>query len=146
MPELRSRETSLRSQLDALTTQLVDREAYLNLATSLEGFLARLRTNAAAATIPEQQRVLRLLVKDVLVGPQRILIRHSIPTGGTTATITDGDADEEPSPSSPLRWRSHLAPARERLPAPAGPAMGTTAPRAGAAHPLRGRSSDRLPV
>jgi len=110
MPELRARETSLRSQLDALAAQLVDREAYLTLATGLEYFLARLRTNANTVGVPEQQRVLRLLVKDVLIGPERILIRHSIPTGRSaappTTTIADGDADEEPAPSSPLRWRS----------------------------------------
>jgi site-specific DNA recombinase len=112
MPALRSRETSLRSQLDALAAQLVDREAYLKLAENLEGFLARLRDNTAAATVPEQQRVLRLLVKDILIGPERIVIRHSIPAGGSTTSptkkITDSDADEEPSQSSPLRWRSHL--------------------------------------
>ncbi|HEY6423512.1 MAG TPA: recombinase family protein [Pseudonocardiaceae bacterium] len=117
MPELRSRETSLRTQLDALAAQLVDRDTYLKLATNLEDFLARLRGNTATATVPEQQRVLRLLVKDVLIGPERILIRHSIPTTGsaptpTRKTVADGDADEEPSPSSPLRWRSqHPSPA-----------------------------------
>jgi site-specific DNA recombinase len=114
MPELRSRETSLRNQLDALTTQLTDRQAYLQLATGLEDFLAQLRTNAATTTIPDQQRVLRLLVKDVLIGPERILIRHSIPTSGRTPNPTPkptaDEADEEPSPSSPLRWRSHHAP------------------------------------
>jgi site-specific DNA recombinase len=111
-PELRARETSLRGQLDALAAQLVDREAYLKLAENLEGFLARLRDNAATAGVAEQQRVLRLLVKDVLIGPERIVIRHSIPSRGSntspTTKITDGDADGEPSPSSPLRWRSHL--------------------------------------
>jgi site-specific DNA recombinase len=111
MPELRSRETSLRNQLDALAAQLVDRQAYLQLATGLEGFLTQLRTNAGTATIPQRQRVLRLLVKDVLIGPERILIRHSIPTRAdkttSTANSADGDTDEEePSPSSPLRWRS----------------------------------------
>jgi site-specific DNA recombinase len=110
MPELRARETSLRNQLDALATQLLDRKAYLNLAIGLEDFLTQLRNNTAAATIPEQQRVLRLLVKDVLIGPERIIIRHSIPTTTTsTPKITDGDTDEEPSPSSPLRWRSQGA-------------------------------------
>jgi site-specific DNA recombinase len=111
-PELRSRETSLRGQLDALADQLVDRQAYLKLATGLEDFLARLRGNATTATVPEQQRVLRLLIKDVLIGPERILIRHSIPTSSATApttTVADGDTDEEPAPSSPLRWRSHDA-------------------------------------
>jgi site-specific DNA recombinase len=110
MPELRGRETTLRTQLDALAAQLVDREAYLQLATGLEDFLAQLRNNAATTTVPQQQRVLRLLVKDVLIGPERILIRHSIPTSGRTTNPTpkpaDDEADEEPSPSSPLRWRS----------------------------------------
>jgi site-specific DNA recombinase len=109
-PELRSRETSLRGQLDTLADQLVDRQAYLKLATGLEDFLARLRGNAATATVPEQQRVLRLLIKDVLIGPERILIRHSIPTASSattpTTTVADSDTDEEPAPSSPLRWRS----------------------------------------
>ena len=110
VPELRARETGLRGQLDAHKAQLVDRDAYLNLATGLEDFLARLRQNACTATVPEQQRLLRLLVKDVLIGPERILIRHSIPTTSSTTTssttIADSDADEEPSPSSRLRWRS----------------------------------------
>ena len=80
MPELRSRETSLRGQLDALAAQLVDREAYIKLATGLEGFLATLKDNAATVTVDQQQRVLRLLVRDVLIGPELIIIRHSIPT------------------------------------------------------------------
>jgi site-specific DNA recombinase len=50
LDELRSRETSLRTQLDALAAQLVDREAYLKLAENLEGFLTRLRGNSATAT------------------------------------------------------------------------------------------------
>jgi Recombinase zinc beta ribbon domain/Recombinase len=110
MPELRARETSLRNQLDALATQLVDREAYLKLAENLESFVTRLRSNAATTTVPEQQRVLRLLVKDVLIGPERITIRHSIPTGSNAtprSNVTDRDDDEEPAQCSPLRWRSH---------------------------------------
>jgi site-specific DNA recombinase len=113
MPQLRARETSLRHQLDAVNNQLVDREAYLKLAENLEGFLARLRANTTTATMPEQQRVLRLLVKDVLIGPERILVRHCIPTGGSiarpTATITDSNDDEEPAQSSQLRWRSAVS-------------------------------------
>ena len=126
MPELRSRETSLREQLDALNAQLVDREAYLHLATELEEFLARLRTSADSASVPEQQRVLRLLVKDVLIGPERIVIRHSIPTRThTTAPTTPAgdDADQEPAPSCQLRWRSHLSAAGQHLPVRAGPAL-----------------------
>jgi site-specific DNA recombinase len=118
MPALRARETSLSGQLEAVAAQLVDREAYLKLAENLEGFLTRLHGNAATATVPERQRVLRLLVKDVLIGPERIIIRHSIPTGGTAAprpNVTDRDDDEEPAQRSSLRWRSHHTALRSSL-------------------------------
>ena len=80
MPHLRAREQNLRSQLEAIDAQAADRDAYLKLADNLESFLAQLRGNAATASIPERQRVLRLLVKDVLIGPEKITIRHRIPT------------------------------------------------------------------
>ena len=86
MPELRARETSLRHQLDALDSQLADREIYLKLADDLEDFLTRLRDKTATATVAERQRVLRLLVKDVLVGPDKITIRHSIPVRHNTSS------------------------------------------------------------
>ena len=79
MPHLRARETSLRGQINALNAQAADRDAYLKLADDLEGFLARLRGNAATATVDGRRRVLRLLVKDVLIGPEKITIRHRIP-------------------------------------------------------------------
>ena len=127
MPELRSRETGLRRQLDSLAAQLTDRDAYLKLADDLEGFLARLRRNASTATLTEQQRVLRLIVKDVLIGPERIVIRHCIPTGGSTTGPTpkaaDSDDDEEPAPSSPLRWRSPLPAAGQHRPVGPGRAL-----------------------
>lgn len=79
MPDLRAREANLHSQLDALDAQLADRDAYLKLADDLEGFLAQLRDNAQLTNVPQRQRVLRLLVKDVLIGPEKITIRHRIP-------------------------------------------------------------------
>ena len=79
MPHLRARQANLRGQLDALDAQAADRDAYLTLAGDLEGFLAQLRGNAATATVEDRQRVLRLLVKDVLIGPEKITIRHRIP-------------------------------------------------------------------
>src|SRR5215831_11410948 len=82
MPHLRAREASLRTQIDALDAQAADRDAYLKLADDIEGFLARLRSNTATASTPERQRVLRLLVKDILIGPEKITIRHRIPARG----------------------------------------------------------------
>jgi site-specific DNA recombinase len=79
LPDLRARERNLRGQLDALHAQLADRDAYLKLADDLEGFLGQLYQNAQRAAMPERQRILRLLVNDVLIGPDKITIRHRIP-------------------------------------------------------------------
>jgi len=97
MPHLRSREANLRSQLDALDAQAADRDAYLKLADDLEGFLAQLRGNAATATVEDRQRVLRLLVKDILIGPEKITIRHRIPArpGSPAARQHDPGPDTE---------------------------------------------------
>jgi site-specific DNA recombinase len=107
MPDLRARETNLRNQIDALVSQLADRQAYLTLAADLEGFLAQLHRNAEVATTGERQRVLRLLVKDVLIGPEKITIRHRIPIRERTTSEqhpdnTDTEGDHQPH--CPVRW------------------------------------------
>ena len=97
MPHLRARETNLRGQLNAVDAQAADRDAYLKLADDLEGFLAQLRGNAATATVEDRQRVLRLLVKDILIGPEKITIRHRIPArpGSSAARQRDPGPDTE---------------------------------------------------
>jgi site-specific DNA recombinase len=111
MPQLRARETSQRNELDALAAQLIDRDTYLALADNLEGFLAQLHDKATTATVEDRQRVLRLLVKDVIVGPDKIVIRHSIPTRRSprdqTPTHADADTEGDQPASCPLRGRSH---------------------------------------
>jgi DNA invertase Pin-like site-specific DNA recombinase len=108
MPHLRAREASLRGQIAALDAQAADRDAYLKLADDIEGFLARLRGSADSATTEERQQVLRLLVKDVLIGPETITIRHRIPTSARTANAgrTDAQPDTEGDhrPGYLLRW------------------------------------------
>ncbi|HKR50585.1 MAG TPA: hypothetical protein VJT72_13615 [Pseudonocardiaceae bacterium] len=107
MPELRARETNLRNQLEALDTQLADRDAYLKLATDLQGFLTPLHTKAEASTIEERQHVLRLLVKDILIGPDKITIRHRIPIREhTSSDPQDTGTDTEGDHRGPcqVRW------------------------------------------
>jgi site-specific DNA recombinase len=108
MPHLRAREANLRSQIDALDAQAADRDACLTLAGDLESFLTQLRGNAATATVEDRQRVLRLLVKDILIGPEKITIRHRIPArpGGTRARQRDPGPDTEGDhrPDYLLRW------------------------------------------
>jgi site-specific DNA recombinase len=111
IPDLRARETNLRNQIHALDAQLADREGYLALAHNLEGFLTQLRNNAETSTIDERRRVLWLLVKDVLVGPEKITIRHRIPIreragdrGGQQAADTDTEGEH-----CQVRWRRSCA-------------------------------------
>src|SRR5438067_2741248 len=79
MPGLRQREQTLRAELQAIADQTNDRTAFLRLAETLTAFLARLRSAAETLSVTERQRIVRLLVKDVLVGDDTITIRHSIP-------------------------------------------------------------------
>ena len=80
MPTLRKRETTITAQLDALDAELHDAESYLQLAENLEQFLARLAENAQNLTVEERQRVIQLVVREVLIGDDGITIRHTIPT------------------------------------------------------------------
>jgi site-specific DNA recombinase len=105
-PALRKRQSTLQAQLDTLTNELHNAETYLKLADTLEGFLTRLSDGLDQLSVEDQQRILRLVVREVLVGGDEdtITLRHSIPTpnGG-------------PNGSYPLRGSSRLAVARQRL-------------------------------
>jgi site-specific DNA recombinase len=79
MPLLRQRQQALRVELQAIADQTNDRAAFLRLAETLTAFLVRLRSAAETLSVTERQRIVRLLVKDVLVGEDTITIRHSIP-------------------------------------------------------------------
>ena len=116
MPDLRARETGLKDQIAALDAQAADRDAYLKLAGDLEGFLARFHASSATATTEDRQRVLRTVVQDILIGPDKLTIRHRIPvrepaSGGSDhhdTTDTEGDMRE----SSLLRWGRDRGPLR----------------------------------
>jgi site-specific DNA recombinase len=125
MPELRTREQSLRAELQGIVDQAADRMSFLRLAETLTAFLQRLRDSAESLDIAERQKIVRLIVKEVLVDNDMITIRHSIPSyprtsptgtepssGGKSRTAdqsyllrsgSDQRAPEQPLP--PLRAR-----------------------------------------
>ena len=84
MPELRAREQSMRAELQAILDQAADQTSFLRLAETLTAFLQRLRQSAETLEIAERQKVVRLLVKEVLVDNDTITIRHSIPAQAPT--------------------------------------------------------------
>jgi len=87
IPELRKREQTISAELNAIASQLADRAGYLRLAETVTNFLARLRETAKTLDVAERQRIVRLLVKEILVDGDTIVIRHSIPA---PAESTDG--------------------------------------------------------
>ncbi|MDH4261032.1 MAG: recombinase family protein [Gammaproteobacteria bacterium] len=83
MPSLRQREQALRAELQAIADQATDRATFLRLAETLATFLGRLRSAADTLDVYERQRIVRLVVKDILIGDDTIVIRHCIPVGLT---------------------------------------------------------------
>ena len=114
MPGLRQREQSLHSELQALRDQAADEAAVLRLTETLDSFLQRLRETAETLDIHQRQKILRLLVKEVLVGKDSITIRHSIQiprdpdAAGRAENSTLGRLSAEP-PSYLLRSGGHHA-------------------------------------
>jgi site-specific DNA recombinase len=94
MPALRQREHASRLELQSIVDQVANRAAYLRLAETLAAFLARLHEAADTLDIHDRQRIVRLLVKEVLVGDDTIVIRHSIPIPGDPE---DGNGPMPPS-------------------------------------------------
>jgi site-specific DNA recombinase len=106
MPELRAREESMRAERQAILDQAADRTSFLRLAETLTAFLQRLHQSAETLEIAERQKVVRLLVKEVLVDNDTITIRHSIPAQAPTPP-----AGGAPLPSNgklPVRDESYL--------------------------------------
>ena len=144
MPLLRQREQTLRQELNALVEQTRERAAHLRLAETLSAFLTRLRASAETLDIAEQQRIVRLVVKEVLVNDDTIVIRHCIPVPSgpppTNGRGPNNHADDAAdSRSCLLRSGSNLAAAVEHLPARARPGLGGPVGAPGDVGALRGR-------
>jgi site-specific DNA recombinase len=92
MPTLRHRQQTLSAELQAIADCTNDRAAFLRLAETLTAFLARLRSAAETLSVMERQKIVRLLVKDVLVGEDTITIRHSIPI--PSGSLQNGGSDD----------------------------------------------------
>ena len=153
MPSLRQREQALRAESQAIADQANDRANFLRLAETLSAFLARLRGAADTLDVTERQRIVRLIVKEILIGDDNIVIRHCIPVGLTSppdsGSRTPGSGQAIPNGRNYLlRSGRDLTAAGEPLHAPV--RAGLEEARAGAqsrhAHrELRRRPRDPVP-
>jgi site-specific DNA recombinase len=142
MPELRRREQASNAELQAIADRSVTRAAYLRLAETLNTFLTRLRSSAGALDVSERQRIMRLLVKEVLVGDDKIIIRHCIPLPNRSG---DGPPDGGVNTAPPgtegylLRSRSPGCSTRRAWPIRPPAARGSTTPTSASPWACRGR-------
>ena len=86
LDELRDRIAPLRRQQHAIAAELhslqlasVDQAHYLRLAETLAEFRGQLRARAETLDVAERQKILRLVIKEIRVGPDAITICHSLP-------------------------------------------------------------------
>jgi site-specific DNA recombinase len=120
LPALRQREGANRAELQSITDQIATRAAYLRLAQTLTVFLGRLRESADTLNVAERQRIVRLLVKEVLVVDDTIVIRHSIPVAG--------GAPDGAERTAPAAGAQRATPAASAQPATAAASLQPAAP------------------
>jgi site-specific DNA recombinase len=94
MPELRKQQQAVHFELQSLHMAAQDRSRYLRVVDSLAGFRTRMQDNAECLDLIGRRKIIRLLVKEILVGTDTITIRHSIPLPNSLPQPTD------PSPPS----------------------------------------------
>ena len=97
MPELRKREKSLNEEINCIESNLGDQRSFLKLADNMENFLSTLRRSAKTLNIVERQKVLRLIVKEILIDDDNIKIKHSIPLPQTDMPIEPISGENIPS-------------------------------------------------
>jgi site-specific DNA recombinase len=107
MPILRKRSEALQAEFRSLEAITSDQQTFLRLAENIEGFLQRLRSTAGTMDVVERQKILRLVVKEILIHKEAIKIRHSIPV--TRIVAPPGPSVRDNAPSYLLCSRSQWA-------------------------------------
>ena len=103
MPDLRKREKSLRSEFTSVDSLYTNQQAIFKLTENTENFLLKLRKTSDTITVTERQKILRLLVKDILIDDDTIRIRHSIPSTKVNSPVPIGPGGGTEIPSCLLR-------------------------------------------
>jgi site-specific DNA recombinase len=96
MPGLRKKQSAAQKELDGAQWQALAEAQLQQLDQSLESFLGRLKQSADNLGVVEKQKIIRLLVKEVIVEKEVITVRHCI----TTTSGGSGGAGT-PAVSSP---------------------------------------------
>ena len=78
MPELRKKQQAIQAEWQSLEAAAADDTQCRRLVETLADFCVQLRLRADTLQVTDRQKILRLLVKEILVGRDTLTIRHSI--------------------------------------------------------------------
>ncbi len=79
IPELKKRQLALEKELESLSLQAVEQSRLLEMNVSIERFMGQLKNSAQKLDVEQKQKIVRLLVREVVVGSDTLTIHHSIP-------------------------------------------------------------------
>jgi len=109
IPILNKKEESIKAELQAMAVALADDQLYLRVVNSLESFREVIQNSRTAMKVHEKQKVLRLLVTEILIFKDSMKIKHSIPVKKRLG-VSQNPPEEDPDPSCYLlRGRRHIA-------------------------------------
>jgi site-specific DNA recombinase len=100
-PELRRRQAAIEKELEGVALQALEKSRLTQLNASMENFLAALRQSAKNLEVVERQKVVRLVIKQIVVDGDTLTIHHSIPISRSN--------EGQPRASYALCTRSNLA-------------------------------------
>jgi len=121
MPSLQKQAHAVEAELQSLEMAAVDQAKYLQLAEGLASFRGKLRLRAETLDIELRQQILRLVVREVLVGEDTIILRHSIPIPQSgpgskgSPGLPSGTTGSGPGAGYLLRSGSHISAAGQHI-------------------------------
>jgi site-specific DNA recombinase len=116
MPELRRKQATAEKELENARWKALIAEKTHQIEQSLEAFVGRLRQSAQTLSVAERQKVVRLLIKDIVVGvDNRITIRHCLPLMGGVRNASGAEVN-----CYPLCKGRHLAAVGQCISGPVG--------------------------
>lgn len=101
MPALRKKQTTMQKEAKNAHWQAMADEQLRQLDQSLESFLGRMKQTAQNLSALEKQKIVRLLIKEIVVEKNTITVRHCIPLRGDSGGDGRPGAPAVPGPSTP---------------------------------------------
>ena len=89
VPELRRKQTAIEKELQGVALQALEKTRLTQLNASIENFLTAMRKSAKNLNVLERQKILRLVIKQVIVKDDTLTIQHSIPVSRSNQSQTE---------------------------------------------------------